>query len=176
MKCLETKSGSRLVWWRLLVESCSIEPTFEILWIMDLASGGIKEVVKGLPKIMEVCGQMIQEKSSLLKQIPGDWLQQYIGNNGLSEGITYAGLISSLATFQDRVVICDTVGHRVIKLSKESGLISSFHFSNFGILGLPYWMSSSLERVYAVGGVLSEVHIDHVQHFSLLPGISFSTV
>ncbi|PSR94920.1 NHL repeat-containing protein [Actinidia chinensis var. chinensis] len=158
-----------------------VNRSFEILWIMDLASGEIKEVVKGFPKIVEVCGRMIQEKSSLLKQIPGYWLQQFLGNNGLFEGITYAGLMSSLATFQDHVVICDTgdlpddkcvceVGHRVIKLSKESGLISNFHFSNFGILGLPYWMSSSLERVYAAGGVLSEVHIDHVQHFSLLPG------
>ncbi|KAI8012820.1 hypothetical protein LOK49_LG05G01753 [Camellia lanceoleosa] len=144
--------------------------SFETLWIMDLASGVIKEIVRGFPKILERCGPMVLEKSSLLKQIPGDWLQQLVGNNSALGEITCAGLMSSIATFQDHIVVCDTVGQRVLKLSRESGFISSFHFSNLGILGLPYWVASSLERVYDVGDLLSEVHVDHVQCFSLLPG------
>ncbi|XP_058207028.1 uncharacterized protein LOC131320355 isoform X1 [Rhododendron vialii] len=144
--------------------------SFETLWIIDLASGVIKEVVKGFPKIVEICGQLILEKSSLLKQIPGDWLQQLVGTNSPHEGAMYAGIMSSLATFEDHIAICDTVGQRVLKLNRESGCISSFHFSNFGILGLPYWVSSSLERVYAVGEVLAEGHFDHVQCFRFLPG------
>ncbi|KAL7246942.1 hypothetical protein ACSBR2_001953 [Camellia fascicularis] len=144
--------------------------SFETLWIMDLASGVIKEIVRGFPKILERCGPMVLEKSSLLKQIPGDWLQQLIGDNSALGEITCAGLMSSIATFQDDIVVCDTVGQRVLKLSRESGFISSFHFSNLGILGLPYWVASSLERVYNVGDLLSEVHVDHVQCFSLLPG------
>ncbi|CAL5388002.1 unnamed protein product [Camellia sinensis] len=144
--------------------------SFETLWIMDLASGVIKEIVRGFPKILERCGPMVLEKSSLLKQIPGDWLQQLVGNNSALGEITCAGLMSSIATFQDHIVVCDTVGQRVLKLSRESGFISSFHFSNLGILGLPYWLASSLERVYDVGDLLSEVHVDHVQCFSLLPG------
>ncbi|KAI8574290.1 hypothetical protein RHMOL_Rhmol01G0343000 [Rhododendron molle] len=144
--------------------------SFETLWIIDLASGAIKEVVKGFPKIVEICGQLILEKSSLLKQIPGDWLQQLVGTNSPHEGAMYAGIMSSMATFEDHIAICDTVGPRVLKLNRESGCISSFPFSNFGILGLPYWVSSSLERVYAVGEVLAEDHFDHVQCFRFLPG------
>ncbi|KAH7864290.1 hypothetical protein Vadar_027896 [Vaccinium darrowii] len=151
--------------------------SFETLWIMDLASGEIKGVVKGSQKILEICGQLTLEKSSLLKQIPGGWLQQLVGTNCPQEGIMYTGFMSSLAAFENHIALCDTVGHRVLKLNRESGCISSFHFSNFGILGLPYWVPSSLEKVYAVGEVLAESrevlaegHFDHVQCFSLLPG------
>lgn len=86
------------------------------------------------------------------------------------EGIPHAGLMSSVAIFEDHIVVCDTVGQMVLKLSKETGLMSSFQFSNFRILGLPYWLSFSLESVYPAGNAFSEVQIDHVQHFSLLPG------
>lgn len=121
------------------------------------------------------------EKSSLLKQMPSHWLHQHADGNCSLEEFPYAGLMSSAATFQDHIVICDTgiptfkeciliflfskksmhwihsfdkwayeVGQAVLKLNKRSGTISSFQFSNFGILGLPYWLSHSLERVYAV--------------------------
>ncbi|KAM7523396.1 hypothetical protein LguiA_013298 [Lonicera macranthoides] len=144
--------------------------SFEMLWIMDFTSGVIKEVVKGFPKILEICGHMIMEKSSLLKQMPSHWLQQHVDSNCSLEEFPYAGLMSSAATFQDHIVICDSVGQAVLKLNKRSGTISSFQFSNFGILGLPYWLSLSLERVYAVGDVLPRVQIDHTERFSLLPG------
>lgn len=52
----------------------------------------------------------------------------------------------------------------------KSGSTSSFQLSNFGILGLPYWCSFPLEKVFAADEALSEMHIDHVQSFHLLPG------
>ncbi|KAA8550640.1 hypothetical protein F0562_002324 [Nyssa sinensis] len=173
-KSEELSSESFLFPWHLMKSLDSnlfiLNRSLETLWIMDLASGVIKEVVKGFPKILEICGQVILEKTSLLKQMACDWLQQQAGNNCSLEGIPYAGLMSSLATFQDNIIICDTVGQRVLKFGRQSGSISSFRFSNFGILGLPYWVSSSLERVFAVDNALSGVPTDHVQCFNLLPG------
>ncbi|CAI9264831.1 unnamed protein product [Lactuca saligna] len=65
-------------------------PYFETLWIMDLSSGIIQEVVKGSSKIIEICGQLIKEKSSLVKEIlPSQQLPQ---NNFSVEGISRAGL------------------------------------------------------------------------------------
>ncbi|XAR60981.1 hypothetical protein NMG60_11034547 [Bertholletia excelsa] len=147
--------------WHLIKSSDNdliiFDRSFETLWVMDLASGVIKETIKGCPRISELFGEMMLEKSSLLKQIPGDW-------------DPYASLLSSLATIQDHVVICDTAGQRLLKFNQESGLISTFNFSNFGILGLPYWLSFPLERVYDVDDAMSRVHIDHAESFSLLPG------
>ncbi|KAL6968044.1 hypothetical protein U1Q18_033848 [Sarracenia purpurea var. burkii] len=159
-------------------KSEDLDSDFETLWIMDLASGVMKEAVKGFPKIWEICGQMILEKSSLSKQLPGDWMQQQVDNNCSIDGIPYAGLMSSLTTFQDHIVICDTVSdkfacevcQRVLKLKRGSGSISSLNFSNFGILGLPYWVRSPLERFYVVDDTLLGVPIDHTECFSLLPG------
>ncbi|KAL1816845.1 hypothetical protein ACET3Z_019419 [Daucus carota] len=147
-----------------------ITRSLQTLWIMDLASGAIKDVVIGFPKIWEICGPMIQEKSALLNKMPLEWLRQQVGRNCPLEGVQYASLMSSVATFQDHVVVCDTVGQRLLKLDKTSGSVSNFQFSNFGILGRPYWCSYSLERVYALGDAQSSCRIDHMQQFSLLPG------
>nr|XP_017251030.1 PREDICTED: uncharacterized protein LOC108221678 [Daucus carota subsp. sativus] len=121
--------------------------SLQTLWIMDLASGAIKDVVRGFPKIWEICGPMIQEKSALLNKMPLEWLQQQVGPNCPLE-----------------------VGQRLLKLDKTSGSVSNFQFSNFGILGRPYWCLYSLERVYALGDAQSSCRIDHMQQFSLLPG------
>ncbi|PRQ25561.1 putative transcription factor WD40-like family [Rosa chinensis] len=146
-----------------------INRSFETLWILNLASGEIEQVVKGFPKILDVCGPQIMEKVSLLKQMPHDWLQQQTNAVCSPKRLPYASLISSLTTLQNHVILCDMVGQQILKLSEESGVCSAFQFSNFGILGLPYWLASSLERVYAaVGGHQKE--IDHQECFSLLPG------
>lgn len=65
-------------------------------------------ITEGFPNIVEICGQLILEKSSLLKQIPGDCLQQLVGTNSPHEGAMYAGIMSSIATFEDHIAICDT--------------------------------------------------------------------
>ncbi|XP_071698630.1 uncharacterized protein [Rutidosis leptorrhynchoides] len=144
--------------------------SFETLWIMDLSSGLIKEVVKGSAKILEICGPLIREKSSLLKEIPSSSLPHHIATNFSFEGISHAGLVSSLATFQDNIVICDSDGQVVLKYNKKSRSMTNFEFSRFGMLGLPYWLVSPMESAYAAGFGVSGVHVDHIQHFSLLPG------
>ncbi|XP_068323767.1 uncharacterized protein [Pyrus communis] len=144
--------------------------SFDTLWILNLASGEIKEVVRGFPKILEVCGPQIMEKVALLKQMPHDWLQEQTKVVCSPELPPYAGLLSSFTTLQNHVILCDMVGQRILKLSEESGVCSTFQFSNFGILGLPYWLPSSLEKVYTNGGGVEGV-IDHLESFSsLLPG------
>ncbi|KAK1551644.1 hypothetical protein Q3G72_001907 [Acer saccharum] len=144
--------------------------SFETLWIMDSASGEIKEVVRGFPKILEICGQLIMENVSLLEQIPNDQLPKQIDSSGSLKGLPYAGLISSVTAFQDHIIMCDTVGQRIMKLSRESGVYSNFQLSNFGILGLPYWLPFPLERVYATADGLQGAWTDHLQQFKLLPG------
>ncbi|KAD3068506.1 hypothetical protein E3N88_36386 [Mikania micrantha] len=144
--------------------------SFETLWIMDLLSGLIKEVVLGSAKILEMCGPLILEKTSLLKEIPSNNLPQNIVNKFSIEGNSCAGVVSSVATFQDNIIICDSDGQVVLKYNKKSKSMSSFNFSNFGVLGLPYWLVSPMESVYADGFGVSGVHVDHIQHFTLLPG------
>ncbi|XP_057965996.1 uncharacterized protein LOC131156378 isoform X2 [Malania oleifera] len=144
--------------------------SFKTLWTLDMVSGEIKEVITGFPKIWEICGWMIMEKVSILKQLPHEWLQHEVDQNSPLKEIPYAGLMSSLATFQNHVIICDTVGHRVLSYSRESGISTNFQFSNFGILGLPYWFSFSLDNVHTVDYQLLGTHADHLQCLSLLPG------
>ncbi|KAK1420599.1 hypothetical protein QVD17_22318 [Tagetes erecta] len=143
--------------------------SFETLWIMDLSSGLIKEVVKGSAKILEICGPLVLDKSSILKEIPSNSLPQNMANKISIEG-SPAGLVSSVATFQDNIVICDSDGQVVLKYNKKSKSVSTFDFSNFGVLGLPYWLVSPMESTYAAGFGVSGVHVDHIQHFTLLPG------
>ena len=63
---------------------------------------------EGIPKVLEICGEMIMEKLYVLNKMPHDWLQQQVDSTFSLVGIPYAGLVSSLATFQDDIVICDT--------------------------------------------------------------------
>lgn len=170
----ESRSDSLLFPWHLLKSTSNdffvLNRSFGTLWIVDLACGAIKEVVKGLPKVLEICGEMIMEKTSVLKHVPSDWLQQQLDLTSSLNGIPYSGFLSCVAKFRDDLVLCDAVGQMAFKLNGRSGSISNFQFSNFGILGLPYWLSFPLERVCAMGNVLSEMHIDHIEGFSLLPG------
>ncbi|XP_047332335.1 uncharacterized protein LOC124935935 [Impatiens glandulifera] len=160
----EINSRTFLFPWHLLRSSNDdllvINRSFETLWTIDPQSGGIKNITKGSSKIMEICGEPIMEKTSLLKDIPPGWLKKHDDAN----------YVSSLASFKDYVVICDPVGHRVLKFNKGSGVMSRFNFSSFGILGLPYWVTPNLERVNLIGQGLTGCHIDHIQSFNLLPG------
>lgn len=167
-------SESLMFPWHLIESSENdiivLNQNLDTLWIMDLASGVIKETVKGFPTILEICGQLILEKLSHTKKIPSEILQNEVDIEGSFNGFQHAGLVSSIAKFHDHVVICDKVGQRVVKIQKETGILSSFNFSNFGILGLPYWVASPLERVYFSGDASPTIHVDHVEKVSLLPG------
>lgn len=143
-----------------------ISRSFETLWVIDLVSGEMKECIKGFPNILETCGQLITGKVSLLKQLPIDYLKQQTDVNCSLKEFPYATLVSNLTTFENDIVLCDTVAHRVLKISRESSACSNFQLSNFGILGLPFWLSFPVERVYSVAGASA----DHIEHVSLLPG------
>ncbi|PIA61634.1 hypothetical protein AQUCO_00300866v1 [Aquilegia coerulea] len=146
-----------------------INRSLRTLWIMDPASGKIQEVVSGYPKILEICGEMIMERVSILKQIFGEKFnhEAYFRSK---DGCPDFSLMSSSATFHNDIIFCDTVGQAVLKLNRESGIISNLHLSNFGILGLPYWLSLPLEKVFVSGNMYQRLCCDHHQCFSVLPG------
>lgn len=52
--------------------------------------------------------------------------------------------------WSSHLILCvPQVGQRILKIDRGSGVASNIQFSNFGMLGLPYWLSSPLERVSA---------------------------
>lgn len=169
----EDKSQALTCPWHLIKSGDNsfliISRSFETLWVMDFAVGEIKEVVKGFSNTLEFCRHLIMEKVSLLKKMPDHLLQQQTDNDSL-EGLLYADLISCVTTFQNHIIMCDTVGQGVLKLSRESGTSSTFQFSNLKMLGLPSWQCFPLERFYASAAGLSAGQADHIQQFSLLPG------
>ncbi|MED6197347.1 hypothetical protein PIB30_055714 [Stylosanthes scabra] len=147
-----------------------IDHRFQTLWTMDCGSGKIDEVYKGSSTILELCGQKITENLSILDQVPCDWFKHQNQDAGLLESIPNADFLSSMTTLQNHVIICDTVGQRIMKVNRESMVCSELKFSNLGILGLPYWLNSPLETFYAVENRLLATTVDHLQHFQLLPG------
>ncbi|KAI3411672.1 uncharacterized protein J3R85_017714 [Psidium guajava] len=146
-----------------------ISRSFEESWILDLASGEIKGIVKGFQKILEIAQELISERVALLKQTHYDWLQ-HESLADVVEGLLYNDLISSITTLGKYAILSDRVGHRVLKLDRSSGEVSTFELSNFGVLGLPYWLALRLERVYTTADGAQGTPADHVQRFSLLPG------
>ncbi|KAF8006215.1 hypothetical protein BT93_K0494 [Corymbia citriodora subsp. variegata] len=146
-----------------------ISRSFEASWILDLASGEIEHIVRGFQKIFEIGEELISERIALLKQIHYDGLKhQSLADVG--EGLLDNDLISSITTFGKHTILCDPVGHRVLKLDRSSGEVSTFKLSNFGVLGLPYWLALRLERLYTTAEGVQGTPADHVQRFSLLPG------
>ncbi|CAL1355688.1 unnamed protein product [Linum trigynum] len=119
-----------------------INRSFETLWVMDLTTGEIKYVIKGFQKIRDTCGNLITDKLSLLKEMP---------------------------TFNGHVFDCDTTAQKVVKMNRETRACSMFQLVNYRILGLPYWCSFPLERVYSLSPT-HELWTDHLQHFNQLPG------
>ncbi|XP_010547061.1 PREDICTED: uncharacterized protein LOC104818950 [Tarenaya hassleriana] len=147
-----------------------INKSFQKLWMMNLTSGEIEEVVEGIPKILEICGQLIMEKLSHLKHLPPGWLQQQTEALSSCKEIPAAAFLSSFTNLGDDTVMADIAGQRVLKLNRKSGACSSIQFSNLGILGLPYWLAIPLERVYALSNGARKAAFSHTQRFQLLPG------
>ncbi|KAH0660428.1 hypothetical protein KY290_029929 [Solanum tuberosum] len=111
-----------------------------LFYQLALSVVDLTHTLKGFSNILEICEPLILEKSMLLNEIPNDWIR-------------YSFVIQTL-----------------LKLNRNSGSISSFQFSNLGILGFPYWSSSPLERVCAADAALAANSIDHIESFNLLPG------
>lgn len=147
-----------------------INRSFETLWIMSSATWEIKEVIKGFPHIMELCGQMITDKVSYLEKMLGNWSRQSLGSTYSIERLPYAELISSSVTLQNNVIFCDPDGQRVLKYHRGSNNISNLQFTNYGMLGLPYWLAGPLERVIVRGDIYARPRNDHIQYFNVLPG------
>ncbi|KFK38162.1 hypothetical protein AALP_AA3G076900 [Arabis alpina] len=147
-----------------------INKSFTKLWIINLAAGEIEEVVEGFPEIMEICGELITEKLSVLKHLPSNWLQQQTESITSSKEPPSVALLSSFSKLGNDVVMTDIACQRVLKLDRESGACSSVQFSNIGILGLPYWLSIPLERVFNIASGVQEAHFSHTQELRLLPG------
>ncbi|CAI0498732.1 unnamed protein product [Linum tenue] len=146
-----------------------INRSFETLWVMNLTTGEIKDVIKGFQKIRDTCGNLITDKLSLLKEMPSDWLEQQAGTYLSSKDTLYATLISSLTAFNGHVFACDTTAQKVVKMNRETRACSMFQLVNYRILGLPYWCSFPLERIYSLSPT-HELWTDHLQHFNQLPG------
>ncbi|KAK9082587.1 hypothetical protein Scep_029058 [Stephania cephalantha] len=144
--------------------------SFQNLWIMDMDSGIIKEVVTGHANIMERCGHVITEKVTLLNQILGSRLKHRLNSNCSIDGSSHTGVLSSMATLHGDVIFCDTVGQTLLRLNKESEFISNINLSNMGMLGLPYWFSFPLEKVFQGKNVNQRTRVDHHQCLTVLPG------
>ncbi|XP_026455238.1 uncharacterized protein LOC113356345 isoform X1 [Papaver somniferum] len=159
--------------WHLMKEQNNlfiINPSIQTLWIMDASSGEIKDVITGYQNIMEICGKLISEKRSLLNQITENWLPQRVDSGCLREGYPYDSLMSSVATYNNKILFCDTVGQAILELDMDSEDVSELRLSNFEILGLPYWYCYPPERVFVSGIVSQRPGVDHLQSFSVLSG------
>ncbi|KAK9145987.1 hypothetical protein Sjap_005890 [Stephania japonica] len=142
--------------------------SFHSLWIMEMDSGIIKEVVTGYANIMERCGHVITEKVILLNQILGSRLKHGLNSKLFNRWILSPGILSSLATVHRDIIFCDTVGQTLLRLNRESEFVSNINLSNVGMLGLPYWFSFPLEKF--LKDVNQRTCVDHHQCFTVLPG------
>lgn len=174
IKPVEFGSESLLFPWHLLKsvddDLLILNKSFNSLWIMDMGSGVIRTVVKGHGNIMKLYGQQIMEKISHLKDISHYFLKQLVYSSYSLGGISYSGFVSSFVALGDRLLFCDTVAQRILMMNKKADSSSNIEFSNFGVLALPYWLSFPMERAFTTGNVHEEVHVDHIQSFTLLPG------
>ncbi|KAF3606250.1 hypothetical protein DY000_02051255 [Brassica cretica] len=85
-----------------------INKSFSKLWIINLASGEIEEVVEGFQGIMEIYGELITEKLSVLKDLPSAWSKQQTKAITSCKEQPSAALLSSFSEFGDDIVMTDT--------------------------------------------------------------------
>ncbi|KAJ8435285.1 hypothetical protein Cgig2_030040 [Carnegiea gigantea] len=173
-KSVEFDSEPLLFPWHLLKSEDNdllvMNRRLDTMWTINLDRGVIHDIITGHSNIMGRYGQKIMEKVSCLKDLSCNFLHKLVGASYSLDGVPYSGLMSSFVTLGDKLILCDRVGQRVLMLDKVTEVASSIKFSNFGILGLPYWLSGSLERGFPTGNVYGEHLFDHVQSFRLFPG------
>ncbi|PNT66591.1 hypothetical protein BRADI_3g14412v3 [Brachypodium distachyon] len=141
---------------------------FETSWILNMSTGEKQDIAKGRAEAMELCQQTINERRALLKDILmngslGDKEHSYL------EKISCNEILSSISRFQKYVVFCDTDGQRVLKHDLDTRDTSNIHFTNLGVLGLPYWFVCSLERVSTWGHSVGQFR-EHTRKVNVLPG------
>ncbi|KAL5711758.1 hypothetical protein ACHQM5_014003 [Ranunculus cassubicifolius] len=138
------------------------------LWILDQNSGKIEKVVTGYPKILEICEDMIMARLSLHKQLIGDKFKP-IADCSSKWGLTDI-LNTQFATFDKDIIICNPGTNGIQKFNRETGSFSNLDLSNFGVLGLPYWLTLPLEKYFVGANTYQRLRFDHLQSFSVLPG------
>ncbi|GAB2281980.1 hypothetical protein Dimus_016545 [Dionaea muscipula] len=166
----EFDSDSLMFPWHLLKSDDDLlvmNRSFDTLWTLDFNQGVVKDVVKGSKNIVELCGRKIADHVSLLRRLPHDLVEEMVNSTLSLDGIPYSGLLSSFVTSGNRLLICDAASHRVMIFTNEG--FSNLHLTNFGVLGLPYWLPSSPEKVYGLN-VHGAGYADHLQSLKLSPG------
>jgi len=61
----------------------------------------------GSPRILEICGQPVMKRLSVIDGIPSHWFQQEIKYGFLLGGLPHSDLLSSIATLHNHIFICD---------------------------------------------------------------------
>ncbi|KAG0498564.1 hypothetical protein HPP92_003255, partial [Vanilla planifolia] len=143
----------------IVSRSCSVA------WILSMATWKIKEVITGHQNIFGNYRNLMAEKLSFLNEANGILQQRF---SILLEKNPFT-LMSSFGRFQNDIIFLDADGQNVLKFNWASKTASFIQFSNVGVLGLPYWLSCPIERVYNSGNYIDET-IEHVQNFRVLPG------
>ncbi|XP_068665711.1 uncharacterized protein [Aristolochia californica] len=97
--------------------------------------------------------KIIMEKLDLLKEISTIQLQQNVDPVDPLNKLLY------------------TASQRILKCLKGSKDISTFQLTNFGALGLPYWLVCSPESIFDSGNSYDDKPRNYfAQHFNVLPG------
>ncbi|KAH7691587.1 Six-bladed beta-propeller TolB-like protein [Dioscorea alata] len=146
-----------------------INRSFEMAWITNMSTGEIKRVVRGTKTITEMYGHLILERVPSFKDVCWNSFQQRLVHYFSLEGIPYASLMSSIASFKNYTLFCDAAAQKVLKCHRESRQVECVQFSNLGILGLPYWLVSPPERIFRSGSSCYQWN-EHLRPFSVLPG------
>uniref|UniRef100_A0A0D9X448 Uncharacterized protein n=1 Tax=Leersia perrieri TaxID=77586 RepID=A0A0D9X448_9ORYZ len=142
---------------------------FETLWILSMSTGQKQEIGRGRAEEMESYQQAINEKCALLKDVNRNWSSSAKEHSDLLGKIPFKELASSIARFQNYIVFCDADSQRVLKYDLDTKDISNIQFSNFGVLGLPYWFVCHLERVSTWGHSTGQFQ-QHIRQVNVLPG------
>ncbi|KAM0876182.1 hypothetical protein ACQ4PT_036287 [Festuca glaucescens] len=139
---------------------------FETAWILRMSIGEKQDSRAG---VMELCQQMINERRALLKDVHMNGSSGDKEHSNLLEKIPCNDLVSSISRFEKCIVFCDTDGQRVLKYDLDTKDTSNIHFTNLGILGLPYWFVCPLERVSTWGHSVGQFQ-EHSRKVNVLPG------
>ncbi|KAF3785885.1 NHL repeat-containing protein 2 [Nymphaea thermarum] len=148
--------------------------SFDSLWILCTATGKIENSCKGQGAVMDFCKPVIKSRLAMAKETYHKLqLQCRINCNSLEE-LSYAHMISSVAKIEGNILLCDPGcidGGKIIKYHHGSDKFSSLQFSNFGVLGLPYWLDCPLE---VFSGRAYDAYVPAtnrlLQHFNVHPG------
>ncbi|KAG8086732.1 hypothetical protein GUJ93_ZPchr0010g8051 [Zizania palustris] len=142
---------------------------FETSWILNMTTGEKQEIERGRAEEMESYQQTINERSALLNYMSMNWSSSAKEHSDMLGKFPCKELVSSVTRFQKYIIFCHADGQRVLKHDLDTKDTSNIHFSNFGVLGLPYWFVCHLERVSTWGHSTGQFQ-EHIRHVNVLPG------